>query len=98
MLSLTGCTVTSAGGIPVGVGSVNDPDRGKVTTAVRMLDGGLLWVEAAQRIPGYSGTGALPPDARPGSSPAPGGRPGLSAAPLTEAHAAALVANPDLLP
>ncbi|HTJ32362.1 MAG TPA: hypothetical protein VL738_03965 [Dactylosporangium sp.] len=102
LLAVTACEVTTVGGVPVGLASVQDPDRGRVDTAVRLLDGGLLTVESAQRIPRHDSDGDAPPDAVPQATAAPhtilGGRPGLPAPAFTGAQLAVIVLDPALLP
>src|SRR5262249_43373673 len=98
LLDGTGWEGTTVGGRPVGLASVQDPGRRRVDTAVRLLDGGLLTLESAQRIPPHDGNGDAPPDAVAQATTAPhtilGGRPGLPAPAFTAAQLAAIVVDP----
>jgi hypothetical protein len=96
-----GCETVTVNGIPIRVVTMHD-DRGEVNEAVRLLDGGLVLVQAQQGIPPvHVGSDALPdgavgaPD---GKHTSLGGSPALPAVPLTKAQVAALAADPDLLP
>jgi len=93
------CRTVTVDGVPVRVTTRTDPDIGPVVIAARMLDGGFLGVEASAGRWTYQADGALPPDAKhrpaPGTVPAP---PRLAAPALTADQAAALAADPDLLP
>jgi hypothetical protein len=96
-----GCHVVSVDGVPIRLVSTHD-DRGEVTTAIRLLDGGFLTVEAQQGIPAYHGDGQTPPDAVVHQTDHDhtilGGWPPLPAVPLSTAQVAALATNPGLLP
>src|SRR5439155_9574409 len=96
-----GCHVVIADGVPVRLVSTHD-DRGDVTTAIRLLAGGFLTVEAQQGIPAYHGDGQIPPDAvlhqTNHDHTILGGRPPLPAVPLSPDQLVRLATNPDLLP
>jgi len=96
------CDTLRVDGVQIRVSSAHDPDRGDVNTAIRLLDGGLLVVEAQQGIPAHGADGNLPPDAAihpaDGQHTILGGWPFLPAVPLTTDQLAAIAVNPGLLP
>ena len=96
-----GCEIVTVNGIPIRVVTMHD-DRGEVNQAIRLLDGGLLFVQAQQGIPAFPADDHVPPDITvgtpDGNHTSLGGSPALAAAPLTKAQVAALAADPDLLP
>jgi len=101
-VSAPGCEIVNVGGVPIRVFSTHDADRGDVTMAVRLLDGGLLYVEAQQGIPAFHAGSEVPPD---GSVHTPdgkhtmlGGWPALPAVPFAKSALATIAANPALLP
>jgi len=97
----TNCEVVTIDGVTVQVSSGVSEMFGQINAAVRLIDGGLLAVVAAQRIPSYAvGNDELPPDAAasPPASLILGGRPGLSSPVLTRSQVAALAADPAMLP
>ncbi len=101
-VSAPGCEIANVGGVPIRVFSTHDADRGDITTAVRLLDGGLLYVEAMQGIPAFHAGSEVPPD---GSVHVPdgkhtmlGGWPALPAVPFSKSALATIAANPALLP
>jgi len=101
-ITFTGCDLVTVNGVQLRVHSGHDPEYGDVSVAVRLLDGGLLVVQAQQGIPAHS-AGDLPPDAdvhtpKAGEHSILGGWPALPAVPLTPAQVAGIAANPALLP
>jgi hypothetical protein len=96
-----GCEIVTVNGIPIRVVTMHD-DRGEVNLAIRLLDGGLLFVQAQQGIPAVPADDHVPPDITigipDGNHTSLGGSPALAAAPMTKAQVAALAADPDLLP
>jgi hypothetical protein len=102
VVSMPNCTTTTVGGVPIGVSSTTEPGRGQVNTAVRLLDGGVLVVQAQQGIPRHKADNGseLPPDAVASTAEHGilGGRPPLPAPPLSTTELATLAANPALLP
>jgi hypothetical protein len=85
-------------GVPIRVTSWLDPDFGTVNLAVRMLNGGLLAVEATQRHWIYNSDSPLPPDAVKPAPPAAAQPPALAAPVLTGDQLAQLAADPAMLP
>jgi hypothetical protein len=97
------CDVVIVNGVQIRLSSTHDAEHGDVNRATRLLNGGILTIEAEQGIPEYYADDSLPPDApaRPGTDgdhSILGGWPALPAVPLTTAQLAAIAANPGLLP
>jgi hypothetical protein len=97
------CDVVTVNGVQVRLSSTYDNERGQVNRATRLLDGGLLTIEAEQGIPVHHADDGAPPDASAdppagGEHSILGGWPALPAAPLSTARLAAIAANPGLLP
>jgi hypothetical protein len=98
----TGCEVVDVDGVAIGV-VVSHNGRGQVITAIRMLAGGLLIVDAQQGIEQHTADGNRPPDAKTTGTHKRdhdilGNWPGLPAPPLTVQQVTTLAANPGLLP
>jgi hypothetical protein len=97
------CDAVTVNGVQIRLSSTHDAERGDVNRAIRLLDGGVLIVEAQQGIPVYRADDSPPPDASAdppasGEHTILGGWPALPAVPLTTAQLAAIAANPGLLP
>jgi hypothetical protein len=97
------CEMVLINGVPVRLSSTHDAERGDVNRAIRLLDGGLVIVEAQQGIPVHQADDSPPPDASAdppasGEHSILGGWPALPAVPLTTAQLAAIAADPGLLP
>jgi len=101
--STGGCHVVDVNGVPIGV-VVSHNARGQVITAIRLLAGGLLSVDAQQGIERHQADGTRPPDAPAGAGnhgrqhDILGNWPPLAAPPLAPSQVAALAASPGLLP
>lgn len=100
----TGCNVLNVNGVAIRI-VVSHNQRGQVITAIRLLAGGLLYVNAQQGIDPHQADGSRPPDAKGGNGVSHGRQhdilgnwPGLAAPPLSTQQVAALTANPGLLP
>jgi len=93
-----GCQVVVVDGVQIRVATTHDPDRGQVIAATRFLTGGFLTVFAQQGVVVYERDGDVPPDATHSPEPDPDHKPALDAPPLTGQQAAALAANPAMLP
>ncbi len=98
----TGCEVVDIDGVPIGLVASHN-ERGQVITAIRLLAGGLLYVEAQQGIVRHQADGTRPPDATTTGNHGRqhdilGNWPALPAPPLTAQQVTALTANPGLLP
>jgi hypothetical protein len=97
------CDVVTINGVQIRLSSTHDAEHGDINRATRLLNGGILTVEAEQGIPVHQADDDPPPDA---SADPPvdrehsilGGWPALPAVPLTTAQLAAIAADPDLLP
>jgi hypothetical protein len=97
------CETVTINGVQIRLSSTHDAEHGDINRATRLLDGGILTVEAEQGLPVHRVDDGLPPDVltRPGTDGEHtilGGWPALPAVPLTTAELAAIVANPGLLP
>ena len=94
-----GCEVITVDGVPIRVTAQLDPEVGQVKAATRFLTGGYLTIFVQQGTPAYQPDESQPPpDALRSRSSDATGKPRLGTLPLTSAQAAALAANPAILP
>jgi hypothetical protein len=97
------CDTVTINGVHIRLSSTHDTEHGDINRASRLLDGGILTIEAEQGIPVHQADDSPPPDASAdppasGEHTILGGWPALPAVPLTTAQLAAIAANPGLLP
>jgi hypothetical protein len=98
---VAGCNVVDVDGVQIRI-IVSHDQRGQTITAIRLLAGGVLYIQSQQGIPALQPDGNPPPDAKTstqhGQHTISGGWPALPSPPVTLQQVAALAANPGLLP
>jgi hypothetical protein len=93
------CEAFLIDGVAFRVTTEQDPERGEVKTAARMLEGGILGVISQQGRTDYSSSDtSLPPDAAHTSGPGADHLPPLGTPMFSSQQVAAIAANPAMLP